>query len=181
METTTLTQKGKRIGAAGSFQNQLMSHNSTMPEVGKGATQLHYTDRTCFEVISVSEDGKSARLQYLEAKHDKSLEGGQGHQNWILEPTERFLNVVWRNNAWRTVGREVVFTDEFVKDCESKGITYIGIWMRKNNPELADKIWGTEGSPMPENVVEGYTKEKKRFDKINILFGVKDYYYDWSF
>lgn len=180
MEISVKKQTAK-VGVAGSFINQMMSNNSSVPVVGKGATQMHYTDRTCYEVVEVSDDGKSARLQYLNAEWDKSLGGGQGHQNWVLVPTNRYVTVVWRHNAWRTVGREIVFTDEFVKDCESKGITFIGMWMRKNNPELADKIWGKERSPMPINVVDGYTREKIIYNKIKILFGTKDYYYDWSF
>lgn len=180
METLVKKQTHK-VGVAGSFFNQMMSNNSSTPEVGKGATQMHYTDRTCYEVVEVSADGKSARLEYLNAEWDKTLGGGQGHQNWVLVPTGRFVTVIWRQGAWRTVGTEIVFTDEFVKDCESKGINFIGIYLRKNNPELADKIWGTEGSVRPQNVVEGYTKEKKTYNKINILFGTKEYYYDWSF
>jgi len=180
MEISVKKQTAK-VGVAGSFFNQMMSNNSSVPVVGKGATQMHYTDRTCYEVVEVSADGKSARLEYLNAEWNKSLGGGQGHQNWILKPTGRFVTIVWRHNAWRKVGTEIWFTDEFVKDCESKGINFIGMYLRKNNPELADKIWGTEGSPRPVNVVDGYTKMKKTYNKINILFGIKDYYYDWEF
>jgi len=124
------TQKAK-VGTDGSLINQIMSNNSSTPEVGKGATQMHYTDRTCYEVVEVSADGKSARLQYLEAECDPILGGGHGHQNWILKPTERFVTVVWRHGAWRTVGKDL------------------------------------DGKPV--------------YTKINIIFGVKDYYYDWSF
>src|SRR5690606_29571793 len=41
---TSFQQKAK-IGQAGSFVNQLMANNSSIPEVGKGATVLMYTDR----------------------------------------------------------------------------------------------------------------------------------------
>lgn len=64
-----------------------MSNNASLPVVGKGATQLHYSDRSCYEVIEVSKDGKTVILEYLEAKWDSTKQGGQGHQNWILEPT----------------------------------------------------------------------------------------------
>ena len=176
MENLTQTAK---IGAAGSFINQMMGNNSSLPVVGKGATQLHYTDRTAFDVVEVSEDGKTAKLEYLNAAWDRTKEGGQGHQNWLLTPTGRFVTVTWRNGAWRKVGCEIVFTEAFQKQCSDAGINYIGMHLRKNNPELADMIYG--GRPMPQNVVEGYTKEKKCYDKINILFGEKEYYYDWEF
>lgn len=178
MKTTEKKQKAK-VGVAGSFFNQIMSNNSSVPEVGKGATLLHYTDRTCFDVIEVSPDGRTARLQYLNAEADRTKTLGEGHQNWILKPVDRFLTVTWRHRAWRTVGSEIVFTDKFMKECEEKGIYYIGHWMRKNNPELADKIWA--GEIHPQNVIEGYTIKKTVYHKINILFGVKNYYYDWSF
>jgi hypothetical protein len=174
-------QKSK-VGMTGSFINQLMSNNSSLPIVGLGATQLHYSDRTCYEVIDVSADGKTARLEYLDAEADKSVSCDMGHQNWILKPSNRFVTVTWRNNAWRTVGTEIVFNEQYIKYLELiKGIQYIGIYLRKNFPKLADEIYGTDGSPRPVNVVEGITRQKKVYNKINILFGVKDYYYDWSF
>jgi len=172
---TTFKQKAK-VGVAGSFFNQMMSNNSTLPEVGKGATQMHYSDRTCFEVIEVSEDFKTVRLEYLDAKWDNTKSGGQGHQNWILEPTGRYLTVVWRNNTWKTKGRKITFTKEFKESIPSE---YIGMWLRKNNPDLADKIY--KGDVWPQEVIDGITKETFEYNKINILFGTKDYYYDWSF
>jgi len=177
--TTTVKKQKAKVGVAGSFFNQLMSNNSSIPEVGKGATRMYYTDRDCYEVIEVSSDGKTVKLEILDAEWDKSLGGGQGHQNWILKPTGRFINVTWRQNAWRIIGKEIVFTPEFIKECVSNGIDYIGIWLRKNNPELADKIY--DNNIMSKNVVNGYTKEKTTYTKIKILFGVKNYYYDWSF
>ncbi len=178
MVTQSKIQRHK-IGCAGSFHNQLMCNNSSEPIVGKGATQMHYSDRTCYEVIDVSADGKTARLEYLAVEADKNFKCDIGHQNWILKPTGRFVTVTWRNNAWRTIGKKVVFTEKYIEECEANGIYDIGIHLRKHNSELADKIYGD--SPRPINVVEGITREKKVFNKINILFGVKDYYYDWSF
>lgn len=175
----TLKKQKAKVGGSGSFFNQLMSNNSSIPEVGKGATEMHHSDRSCYEVIEVSEDGKTVKLEALDAKFDNTKQGGQGHQDWILEPTGRFFSVTWRNNAWRIIGKEIVFEEAFVKECASKGINFIGLHLRKNDPELADKIWG--GEVHPKNVVEGCTREKATFNKINILFGVKDYYYDWSF
>jgi len=171
-------QKAK-VGGAGSFFNQLMSNNSTVPEIGKGATQIHYSDRTCYEVVEVSEDGKTVKLQYLEASCDKSLGCGEGHQNWILTPTDSFMTVTWRHNAWRIASKIVDFTNEYRKNCEENGIEYIGLHLRKNNPTLSDLIY--DGNIYPYNVVEGYTEEKTVYSKINIIFGQKNYYYDWEF
>lgn len=175
-----------KVGPAGSFFNQLMSNNATLPEVGKGATQMHYTDRTAFEVVEVSEDGNEARLQYLQAAWDRTKPGGEGHQNWILTPVDQFLTIVWRKHkqangqmaAWMTKGTEIVFTKQAREMCEAEGFTYIGMWLQRTRPEIAAQIYN--GHPLPQNVVEGFTRAKTVYSKINIIFGVREYYYDWS-
>jgi hypothetical protein len=177
--TTSVKKQTAKVGVSGSLINQMMSNNSTLPEVGKGATELHYSDRTCYEVVEVSSDGKTAKLEYLEAQWDKSKEGGQGHQNWILKPTGSFITVTWRNNAWRKIIKQVVFTKEFTEELNSKGIMSGANYLKANNPELFEEIY--QGDVFPQKIVDGYTKEKTTYDKIRILFGVKDYYYDWFF
>ncbi len=168
-----------RVGVAGSFINQIMANNATTPVVGDGATILHYTDRTALEVVEVSADGTEARLQYLQAEWDRNLPGGEGHQNWKLTPTEQFLTVVWRKNGWYSKGREVVFTKEAKTLCEKEGFNYMGMWLQRTRPEIAVQIWN--GQPFPQNVVEGYTREKVSWSKVSIVFGRSEYYYDWSF
>jgi hypothetical protein len=160
-----------------SIMNWMMSTSSKAPKVGEGATLLHWTDRTCYEVLSVSEDGMTVELEYLNAIADKSKPGGEGHQNWILEPTGNKSTVVFRRGAWYSVGSEINFTKEFQSQCGDP--MFIGLWLRKNNPELADKIYA--GNVQPSVVIEGITKQRKTYSKMNIIFGVKDYHYDWSF
>ena len=160
-----------------------MSNNSSVPEVGKGATAMHYSDRSCFEVIEVSADGKTAKLEALNAKWDKTKPGGEGHQNWILEPTGNFRTVTWRNNAWKVVCNVINFTKEFEKECDDKGISSRAQYLKDNYPEAYAKIYNPNSPryPHPGAVVEGFTKEAKEYHKVNILFGTKEYYYDWSF
>lgn len=169
-------QQKAPVGVAGSFINQMMSNNNSLPEVGKGATELHHSDRTCYEVIEVSDDKKTVKLQRLEAKHNKDLPGGQGHQNWILEPTESYRTVIWRNGAWREKVRIVEFVDEFRNDIPS---TSVSRYLREHEPELLEKVY--QGHMFPQTVIEGVTKERFEYPKVNLLFGVKDYYYDWEF
>jgi len=163
---TAKRQKAK-VGVAGSFFNQLMSNNSSIPEVGKGATQMHYTDRSCYEVLEVSKDGKTVKMEALDAEWDRTKEGGQGHQNWILKPTGRFLTVQWRHNAWRVKSQKVMFTEKYA---ETLGSDFHG-------SEDYKKVF-VDGEMV---VVEGITELKTEWHKINILFGTKQYYYDWSF
>ena len=70
---TTFKQKGTRIGAAGGFFNQLMSHNSTVPVVGEGATELLYSDRHAYEVLAVDEKKKTAVLRRYAPKRLDNL------------------------------------------------------------------------------------------------------------
>lgn len=169
---TKFRQKAK-VGVAGSFINQMMSNNATLPKVGEGATELHYTDRTCYEVIEVSDDYKTVKLERLEAKADPTKQNGEGHQNWILEPTGQFITVVWRHNAWRVKSNVVKFTKEFIEKADKFSLSLC------LTEEQRKAVYGDDVHP--RNVVEGITRAAVEYHKINLLFGVKDYYYDWSF
>lgn len=176
MKTSKISrpQAGLKIGTqVNSVVNWMMSKNNTLPEVGKGATQLHWTDRTVFEVIEVSKDYKTVKLESLEAEWDKTRTGGVGHQNWIFKPTGHFTTVVWRNNAWRIKTKEIVFTEEFKKSATTFALA------KSLTPEQYKAVY--ENEVWPKNVVEGITRESYKYPQIKILFGCKDYYYDWQF
>ncbi len=165
------TPKKQTAKLSGSFHNYLMANNASIPVVGKGATKLHYSDRSCYEVIEVSEDGKTVKLEELDAEWDKTKEGGMGHQNWILKPTGRFTTVVWRNNGWKIKYDRI----EYTKD-------YLNKILSVSAPEaykLKEGLFDPETLDMIE--VEGKTKNVTKYDKINLLFGQKNYYYDWEF
>lgn len=166
MKNTQFKQTAK-VGVAGSFFNQLMSNNSSIPEVGKGATEMLYSDRNCYEVISVSDDFKTVRLEVLDAEADKAFKCDIGHQNWILKPTGRFITVSYRHGAWRQKSQKVMFTEKYA---ETLGNKFHG-------SEDYNKVF-VDGEMV---VVEGITELKTEWHKINLLFGRKDYYYDWSF
>jgi hypothetical protein len=182
MKTKTKFQQRAKVGVAGSFHNQLMSNNATLPEVGKGATELHYTDRTCYEVIEVSEDKMTVKLERLEARIDpeylKQLKGGDsvGHQNWVFDPTGQFITVVWRQGAWRIKVRKIKFTKDIIETAIAVGFSSPA---RILTPEQHDAVYAN--NVWPQNVVDGITRETFEYPKIKLLFGVKDYYYDWSF
>lgn len=180
MNTQTEKRQKSPVGVAGNFINQMMANNSSLPEVGKGATELHYTDRSCYEVIEVSADGREVKLESLTARFDPAFGKPQmGHQNWILEPTGNFKTVIWRNNAWRTKVRSIVFTDEIQKKATEAGYYAAPMFLYKTDPELHEKIFA--GQTFPQTIVEGITREKFEYPAIKLLFGVKDYRYDWEF
>jgi len=169
-----LVQKHK-VGVAGSFINQLMANNSSIPVVGQGATHIMYSDRYCYEVISVSDDLKTVRLEALDARFNPELPHEMGHQNWILEPTGRFMTVVYRHGAWRTKGEVVRFTKAYIEK-----VGDVISLARTLSEDQRKAVYGGNGV-RPQNVVEGITEKVFEYNKINLLFGVKDYYYDWSF
>jgi len=166
MNHTAKIQRSK-VGEPGLLTNQLMANNSSEPVVGKGATILHYSDRTCAEVIEVSPDGKTVKLETLQAQWDRTKPGGQGHQNWILKPTGQFITVRYMRGAWRQKVQEVVFTDEYAKTIGPKFF----------ESEDYKKVY-VDGELI---VVPGITRLKTEYHRVRILFGVKDYHYDWEF
>lgn len=182
MNTTTKPKVQRRkINQAGSLINNMMGNNATLPKVGEGATRLWYTDRDCYDVVAVSECGRYVKMEYLDAKYDKSKgEAQMGHQNWVFEKTGQFIDLEWYRGAWRIVNEQVVFTKEFMQEAQTKGETdFYGLYLSKAYPELSQEIYN--GEPYPQKVVEGITRKKKVYSKINIVFGVRNYYYDWSF
>ncbi len=158
-----------KVGVAGSFINQLMSNNSSLPVVGKGATQMLYTDRICFEVVEVSKDGKTVKLERLNAVADPTKNNTMGHQNWIFEPTGQYIMVQWRHNAWRQKSESIMFTEQYAKT----------IGRDFYQSEDYKRVYDDETGNM--RIVEGITENRVEWSKINIIFGVKDYHYDWSF
>lgn len=169
----TIKRQKAKVGVAGSFFNQLMSNNSSIPEVGKGATQMHYSDRSCYEVLEVSKDGKTVKLEALDARWDKTKQGGEGHQNWILEPSGRFTIVQWRHNAWRVKSQKILFTDE-----HSRYACGGDKFSKENYEKFIKPCFDKNGNLI---LIEGKTELKTEWHKINIMFGTKEYYYDWSF
>ena len=164
-----LTQRRK---LEGSFTNYLMGNNSSLPEVGKGATLLSYTDRDPYEVLEVSEDGRKCVIRAMRAVA-KPNSGGMGHQDWDINSDESATKeqLVYRNGAWR---KERVI------------ITYIKSWYDSfENPkdrweeEKRLGLWDEDLNRL--KLVDGYTRIVKSYDKVNILFGYAEKHYDWEF
>ena len=62
-----------KVKETGSLVNLLMDNNIGVPEVGKGATILSWSDRHAYEVMSASEDKTRVLIQrYLPERVDKN-------------------------------------------------------------------------------------------------------------
>ena len=184
MKTKTQSRK---VGVAGGFINQMMGNNSTLPEVGKGATELMYSDRHAYEVTEVSEDQSRCVLQqYRPERIDK--QGMSESQTYKFEKLhDHKMNVVWRSKkggCWCVHSKEVRYIPKFIKEMESKSDKWSYSMMFEDiyGKEALDNLWKKDkhGDITNMNVVDGVTKE---YDNrpISIIFGIKEEYYDFSF
>ena len=155
----------------GSFTNYLMGNNSTTPEVGKGATLLFYSDRKPAEVLEVSADGKRCVIREMEHKA-KPNAAGMGHQDWEVTPNPNGYTqtIVYRHGAWRKIVEIVEFEDAWLNSFATKQAQ----WDEEKRIGLRDENGDAK-------LIEGVTKLKRYYDKVNILFGRAEYHYDWEF
>jgi hypothetical protein len=165
-----MKQTSKVMKTTGSFMNYLMGNNSTILVVGKGATILHWTDRSAYEVMSVSEDLKTVVVRQYNPQRIDGL-GMSESQEYSYEPEN--LNpceetIVWKWNAWRKVHKKIMFTKEYSSTIGPN-------WFRSED----SKNCYDENANL--KLIEGKTHVVTEYEKINILWGVKRHYYDFSF
>lgn len=155
----------------GSVMNHLMSGCPTPPVVNKGATMLHWTDRSPYDVVWVSDDQRKCLIRACDYRFDNTKEGGMGHQNWIIESVETntLHELNWKNGVWKQTYEERVFT----KSAEAR---YDALYADEtmSPSERNDEIQKMHND-------ESNYRTIRRSKKINIIFGVRNYYYDWSF
>lgn len=158
-----MKQKLKLGTETGSFQNWLMGNNNTLPEVGKGATVLSWTDRHAYEVISVSDDKKRVTIkQYIsERTGGNGMSECQTYKYEKLNPIAEII--VWKWGAWREELERLEVLD----------------WNKFEQIYSSSDKRDRALTKMKE--IDGVTKRKKEYRKINIIFGVKDEHYDYSF
>jgi len=167
-------QKGKRIGSAGGFFNQLMSHNASVPVVGEGATEIMYSDRHAYEVLEVDEAKKTCVIQRYNPKRIDNLGMSDSQDYEYKELVGPKINLVYRWGSWKKVGSEIRFTDEARKKYGEFG------------PKIHEAYKAAGGKygefhPFPVTEIEGMTKKHKSYHTMSIIFGVKREYYDFSF
>lgn len=156
-------------------------------KAGDDITMYYYSDRECYyidEVISQKEI--RVKRYYICADHSKSL--GCGHQEWLYFKTlKEYYDYI------KTINLKTKFNHNYDGN-EPEATTWVkryGKWQEKiiYNKAVVAYIVGRNGycTFRPKN-----EKEQKMFDEgkdiiryqdLNgkISFGVRDYYYDWSF
>jgi hypothetical protein len=167
---TTLKQKVK-LGGNGSFINQLMGNNSTLPKVGEGATIMSYSDRSAYQVTWVSDCGTKCKINPAIMKYVGS---GYGDEKYEYQGyREHSYDVAWRRNSWYKIYNVVDFEDDFVESMEGKGL-----WEDEVRAMGLGELYDEDGRL---NVIPSVTKSKKEYEKISIIFGRIDEYRDPSF
>lgn len=143
----------------GSVNNLMLSRNKSQPEIGKGATVLSWTDRYEYEVMNISPNGKRVTLR----KYDTKCEPFDGYtkSRELPEVDIHDKYIVLKKNVWYWE----VPTVEY--------INYSTLTKEQRN-----SCWNEHGVLM---VVEGFTKVKTKYNKVDIVFGILDGYYDPHF
>jgi len=165
-----------KLTESGSLFNVLMANNSTLPEVGKGATILLYSDRHAYEVLEVGSEGKSCVIQRYEPKridNDHAFSESQEYAYETLIGTPKKL--VWRQNAWREVVSSIKYTKQLHEQYQQSMAGLPDVQMSKWKELVAD-CW-KNGELI---IVPGKTYLAYEYIKINIIFGRKDEYYDYT-
>ncbi len=156
----------------GSFFNYLMGNNKTIPKVGEGATILHWTDRSAYEVMFVSENGRTVEIQRYDSERTDNL-GMSDSQSYKYEKfTGEIQTIVWKWGSWKQVNRQIVLTPEFQEELESREGPPVAT--EEERARMRDK----DGLLV---IIPGMTMEKVFHSKVNILWGSKREYYDYSF
>jgi hypothetical protein len=81
-----------------SVSNWILSSASKLPVVGEGATELQWTDRRAYEVLSVSNNGRECVIEQLECRF--------GSDGYPVEytPTGSELKLKFRYGSWWVIG-----------------------------------------------------------------------------
>tara|TARA_R110000868_G_scaffold264933_1_gene523592 strand:- start:203 stop:745 length:543 start_codon:yes stop_codon:yes gene_type:complete len=177
-----LTQK-RRVGVAGGLMNQLMGNNSSIPKVGEGATILSYSDRSAYEVISVSEDNTKCTIRKMDTEFIGQGYGDEEYNYSSNEENEtRDLEYNFKKGCWGSV----YYTIEVIKSLKNKLYNEYGWdWIKHlpNGVNYESLINQEERYNRNKylKLVDGITKEYKVFDEFSIIFGYMNHYQDPSF
>ena len=167
---TTQVQKSTAGKTTGSLFNYLMGNNATLPEVGKGATILHWAHLRAYEVVEVSENKRVCTIQRYDPERVDGL-GMSDSQDYKYEKlTGKKMHLVWRQGAWRAKGSAIVFTKGFIAAHPEHERSLDEALTEEQRSEIY------QGEVYPQKVVAGITRKKKVFYKVNIIFGVKREY-----
>jgi gamma-glutamylcyclotransferase (GGCT)/AIG2-like uncharacterized protein YtfP len=153
-------------------------------QIGDDITMYHWSDRDCYYVTEViNQKHIKVRPYYVCADHSKKLD--MGHQEWLYHKTlkehNKYLNSVFKDRD----------LDESPEEKKPIEIVYrYNKWQIKHT-YLPENLEGVDS--FGRKLIDVFFTEKEisklkagkevyRYSDFgNISFGVRDYYYDWSF
>ena len=142
----------------GSLNNRLEENRMFCKEieVGMGVTEYFYSDRQAYEVVEVK-DQKHVSIR----KYDHKPAGEPMSNDWELISNENnpVINLVKRGNYWY---RTKTATLEHINSTDAE----VRFWVALN---------GFDVEKIKKN------GKQTKYTKMNVSFGVADYYYDYSF
>lgn len=150
----------------GSISNRLEENKNYLHrdiQVGDDLTEYLWSDCHCYYVTRVI-DQKHIFVKPYQVCADHSKEGGMGHQNWMYFKTIKEMHEYLNSCHLVFQGKEVHYDTENVQENGE-----IELVFRYNHWYTKTEYW------------YGTKLEKPQYNKINISFGVREYYYDWSF
>lgn len=144
----------------GSYQNRLQENKMFCDkiEVGTGVTEYFYTDRHAWEVIEVK-DQKHVTIRRLAHKKKEGATWASNQWELMSDENEAVIDLTKRGNYWYSVC--TLTKDEYDAADDNQKLRYI--------------VGGFD----PEKIAEK-GKQTKLY-KMNVSFGVADYYYDYEF
>lgn len=149
----------------GSLNNRVDENRMFCDEikVGTGMTKYSWSDRHAYEVIGVKDQKHVTVREY---DHRKIGEQVLGNNHWelISNPENPTYDLCKRGKYWYVA---VTITPQEAKEILEGNDVDAKIWACHNDFNL------------PEIIESG--KNKTRYHKWNVSFGVAEYYYDYEF
>jgi hypothetical protein len=177
-----MKKQSRKVGVAGGFMNQMMGNNSSLPEVGKGATILMYSDREAYEVTWVSHDGMSCKIRGMKTTWCGMDYGDEQYTyESDLDSQESLLEWNEKKAKWGRVSYDVEIIKVLAKKLYKEHGYGWGDFL-PNGLTYNDIIDGESyGVYTKYKLIEGVTKEYKNFYPVSIIFGMMSQYRDPSF
>ena len=156
-----------------SLVNLLLSKTESTPIEQKGATILRWTDRQAYEVIWVTKKEKKNRckIRRYEPTRIGTMGQTESQEYEYKKLVGPIIELVYKWGSWRRVTESIVFTDELLAKSACPATTL--------SKEVHDEVY--QGKLFPQKVVPGVTRAMKEYPKVNVIFGVRAEYFDYSF
>lgn len=176
----------RTIKAYGNLTNRIEENKNynedNLIHVGDDITKYWYSDRSCYYVTEII-DQKHIKIKRYHVCADHSKDGGMGHQNWLYFKTKKE-----EQDYLKTIFTDREYDEEPKEEIEIELVYKYGKW---KSVETYDNI--NDEDMFGRKLKDWFFTEKEikklengkpvyRYNDFgNISFGVRDYYYDWTF